>query len=284
MTYHQHLNTLKYFESSDGKMAYVDEGQGEVILLVHGVPTSSWLYRKIIPILAENGYRVIAPDMIGFGQSDKPDAYELYSAENTGRRLLELMDYLNIESWSQVFHDGGGLWTWYMLKLDASRVRQLFMLNTIVCQEGFKPPLKFEEGIIAKLFVRMYSVSFLQAMAINPTFKNGIHNKSVVNAEMLQGYKTPLLKNGHHGLYYFFTQTCQKIDDYSALHQSLNIPRTVIWGKHDDMLVWEDNAPKIKANFNIEAGDIHLLDAKHFIQEERPEEIAKIILAKMNER
>lgn len=270
---------LKSYPSQDGNMTYFDEGEGACILLLHGVPTSSWLYRKIIPFLLSEGYRVIAPDMLGYGGSDKPNGYEIYSDAQMGERILGLMAHLKIDSWSHVFHDGGGLWTWAMLQQDKSKVRNLFMLNTIVYQEGFKPPIKFEKGIIAKLFSKMYSLSKLfQKITINPTFKNGIHHKNNVTKSMLEGYKIPLLGNGHHGLYYFFTQTCKKINDYSSLHKSLNIPLTVIWGKWDDMLEWKGNEKHVKSNFNVSDDDIHLIDGKHFIQEEHPELIAKIIL------
>jgi len=278
-TYKQFKKHLKYFETSEGNMAYFDKGQGECIFLLHGVPTSSWLYRKIIPILLESGYRVIAPDMLGFGGSDKPEGYEIYSDANMGERILSLMAHLGIDSWSHVFHDGGGLWTWAMLQQDKSKVKNLFMLNTIVYQDGFKPPIKFEKGLIARWFSRMYSISRLfQNITINPTLKNGLHHKNNVTKTMLEGYKIPLLGNGHHGLYYFFTQTCKQINDYSELHKSLDIPLTVIWGKWDDMLEWEGNEKHVKSNFNVSDDDIHIIDGKHFIQEEQPELIAEIIL------
>lgn len=88
----EHRSRLRFFNSREGKIAYVDEGKGPVILLIHGVPTSSWLYRNIIPGLAESGKRVIAIDMLGYGYSDKPEGYEIYNAANHGGRLLELMD------------------------------------------------------------------------------------------------------------------------------------------------------------------------------------------------
>ncbi len=278
-TYNSYKNHLKYYSTKDGKMAYLDEGQGDCILLLHGVPTSSWLYRKIIPILLESGHRVIAPDMLGFGSSDQPGGYEIYSDAKMGERILNLMSHIGIDSWSQVFHDGGGLWTWAMLQQDMSKVKNLFMLNTIVYQEGFNPPMKFEKGIIARLYTRLYSFSHLfQRFIINPTFNNGIKHKNNVTNTMLEGYKIPLLGNGHQALYYFFTQTCRQIDDYSRLHQSLNIPLTVIWGKWDDMLYWDKIEQRVKANFNISEKDIHIIDAKHFIQEEKPNIVAKLIL------
>lgn len=278
-SYKQYKDHLKYFATEGGKMAYFDEGSGACILLLHGVPTSSWLYRKIIPTLLEKGFRVVAPDMLGYGSSDKPDGYDIYSDANMGSRLLSLMSHLKIDSWAHVFHDGGGLWTWAMLQQDKSKVKHLFMLNTIVYQDGFKPPIKFEKGLIAKWFTRMYSLSKLsQYITINPTFKNGIKNKTIVNNKMLDGYKTPLLGDGHHGIYYFFTQTCKQIIDYTELHKSLDTPLTVIWGKWDDILRWEENEAKIKANFNVLDEDIHIIDGKHFIQEEKPEVIVGILV------
>ena len=281
MQYDNYRAQLKTFPSVDGDMAYLDQGSGPVILLVHGVPTSSWLYRSISTQLVDQGYRVIAPDMLGYGASAKPKGYDIYNEANTGRRLSELMQHLAIDRWTQVFHDGGGLWTWEMLKLDASRVERLIMLNTIVYQPGFKPPLKFEKGLIAKLYTKLYCSPLGQPLLVNGTFKNGIKNKAVINKEMLAGYKKPLRQKGHRALYYFFTQTCREIPDYTTLHQSLNIPLHVIWGQHDDMLVWDHIAEEVKNNFRLSPNDIQLLDAKHFIQEELPDEIAQKILVSM---
>jgi len=273
-----HIQRLKHFNSEGQKIAYVDEGNGPVILLLHGVPTSSWLYRKMIPLLSLQGYRVIAPDMLGYGHSDKPDSMESYFPENMGVLILKLMDFLTIQTWTHVFHDGGGLWTWEMLKQDSTKVSNLIMLNTIVYQSGFKPPIKLEEGFIAKQFTKLYCSNLGQRLALDGTFKNGITNKDVITSEMLGGYRAPFGGKFSTALYYFFTRTCDAITDYSELHRSLNIPTTVIWGKDDDMLVWKNVEQEMKDNFKDNLKGVHLLEAKHFIQEEKPEEIVGIIL------
>ena len=273
-----HLKRLSYFTTDGYRIAYVDEGNGPVILLLHGVPTSSWLYRKMIPLLSAQGYRVIAPDMLGYGGSDKPAVLEKYTPENLGMLILNLMDYLNIPNWTHVFHDGGGLWTWAMLTHDASKVNNLIMLNTIVYQSGFKPPLKMEEGFLARQFTRFYCSPIGQRIVINSTFKNGISNKDVINGEMLKGYKAAFKDKFSTALYYFFTRTCDVITDYSALHRSLTISINVIWGRYDDMLVWDNIEQEMKENFKDNLQGVHLLEAKHFIQEEKPEEIVDIIV------
>ena len=279
MNYAIYKSQLKYFTSSDGKMAYLDEGNGEVILLLHGVPTSSWLYRNVCTELIKKGFRVVAPDMLGFGASDKPKGYDIYSAKNAGKRIIELMDHLQIKRWVHVFHDGGGLWTWEMIRGNTSRIKCLVMLNTIVYQEGFKPPLKFDRGLIGKIYSRLYSSKIGQSIVINPTFKNGLSNRQIINEKMLEGYKRPLLGAGHRAMYYFFTQTCKSIDDYSVLHLSLDIPLCVIWGREDSILVWENIEEEVQSNFNVDLEDIHILDANHFIQEEESYKVATLITA-----
>lgn len=277
-TYNAFNKTLQFFNSSDGKIAYFDRGSGPVILLMHGVPTSSWLYRKIIPKLVQNGYRVIAPDMLGYGASDKPEGYDIYSDANMAKRILALMDYLKIDTWAQVFHDGGGLWTWNMIKQNPDKINQLFMLNSIVYESGFKPPVRMEPGKMAGMFARMYTSRAGQKIVLDQTFKQGVNKKEVVSKQMLNGYKKAFIKDGHSGLYYFFTQTCNKVEDFTELHKSLDIPTTVIWGKDDVMLVWKEMEDQVKSNFRLSDEDVHIIDAKHFIQEEQPQFIVDVIL------
>src|SRR4051812_17072822 len=72
--------TPSYTETSDGlRMAYVDEGRGQTVLLLHGEPSWSYLYRTMIPVLTGAGLRAVAPDLIGFGRSDKPGEQSDYT-------------------------------------------------------------------------------------------------------------------------------------------------------------------------------------------------------------
>ena len=82
------------------------------LLLVHGVPTSSWLYRRLVDPLVSRGNRVIVPDLLGFGASDKPKQLALYHPRKQGERLIALMDHLGCRRWWHACHDVGGLWTW----------------------------------------------------------------------------------------------------------------------------------------------------------------------------
>ena len=77
-------------------MHVVDEGAGSPVLLLHGEPTSSYLWRNLIPPLVANGYRAIAPDLIGFGRSDKPTDIGWYSYDRHVESIAELVDSLGL--------------------------------------------------------------------------------------------------------------------------------------------------------------------------------------------
>jgi haloalkane dehalogenase len=100
-----------YAQTSDGlRMAYVDEGSGPVVLLLHGEPSWSYLYRTIIPVLVDAGFRCVAPDLIGFGRSDKPTetADHSYAGHVEWLRSV-LFDGLDLAGITLVCQDWGGL-------------------------------------------------------------------------------------------------------------------------------------------------------------------------------
>jgi haloalkane dehalogenase len=101
----------RYALTSDGlRMAYLDEGTGPVVLLLHGEPSWSFLYRKLVPVLLTAGCRVVAPDLIGFGRSDKPAAVEDYSYAGHVEQLRSvLLDGLDLRDVTLVCQDWGGL-------------------------------------------------------------------------------------------------------------------------------------------------------------------------------
>ena len=100
-----------YVETSDGlRLAYVDEGSGPTVLLLHGEPSWGYLYRSMVPVLVEAGFRCVVPDLIGFGRSDKPSAVEDYTyARHVEWLRSALFDRLDLTDVTLVCQDWGGL-------------------------------------------------------------------------------------------------------------------------------------------------------------------------------
>jgi len=94
------------FATDDGRLHYVDEGRGRPILMVHGTPTWSFLWRHFIRGLSDR-YRVIAPDLLGFGLTDKPEDAD-YRPEAQAQRLHALIEHLALEDFVLMVHDFGG--------------------------------------------------------------------------------------------------------------------------------------------------------------------------------
>ncbi|HEX9969503.1 MAG TPA: haloalkane dehalogenase [Acidimicrobiales bacterium] len=100
-----------YVETGDGlRVHYVDEGRGDVVLLLHGEPSWSYLYRKMVGPLVDAGFRVVAPDLIGFGRSDKPADRTDYTYEGHVEWMRSaLFDGLDLGGITLVCQDWGGL-------------------------------------------------------------------------------------------------------------------------------------------------------------------------------
>ncbi len=277
ITYEDFRADQRLYPTDDGILKYIDKGKGPVIVLLHGVPTSGWLYRKMINPLIASGYRVIVPDMLGYGSSDSPEGFEIYNAENHAKRLLQLMEALGINTWSHVMHDAGGIWTWELMKQAPDKIEKLIVLNTIIYEEGFYPPVRMKPGGFAKTAMWAYRNGVTTNTLLKNLFKQGL-KENTLNVLDIEGYKTPLLEGKTDAMYYFYSQTCNELPDYSEVFENVDIPVTVIWGIHDTMLQWPPQQTKASNALKVNNEDIHFVDEKHFLQETKGEEIAYKII------
>ncbi len=121
--------TTHYVEVLGSKMHYVDEGQGEVVIMLHGNPTSSYLWRNIIPKVSET-HRVIAPDLIGMGKSDKPDIE--YTLQDHIRYFTAFVNELDLQDITLVMHDwGGGIGLSYHTN-SPGNVKRLVLMEAVI--------------------------------------------------------------------------------------------------------------------------------------------------------
>jgi haloalkane dehalogenase len=129
----------------DWRIHYVDEGNGErTFLCLHGQPTWSYLYRKMIPGFLATGARVVAPDFVGFGRSDKPEDESLYTFDFHRGFLLWFIQKLELKHITLVVQDWGGL-LGLTLPMEVPQIEGLFIMNTTLAT-GDVP---LTEGFIA---------------------------------------------------------------------------------------------------------------------------------------
>ncbi|MCK0128323.1 haloalkane dehalogenase [Erythrobacter sp. F6033] len=129
-------------EGFSGRMHYLDEGpkDGPPLLLFHGEPSWSFLYRKMIPVLVEAGFRCFAPDLIGFGKSDKPDDIAFYTYDKHVSWLKQWRDAIVPETAALFCQDWGGLLGLRMVGEEPSRFACVVASNTFLPTGGTPSP------------------------------------------------------------------------------------------------------------------------------------------------
>ena len=127
-----------YLTIGDTRIHYLDEGpkNGEVIYLLHGEPVWSYLFRKMIPTLTKAGYRVIAPDMVGFGKSDKYVSIDDYSHQMHVDKMTQLVIELDLDNITAHVHDWGGLVGLRVIAEEPDRFSRVIASNTSLIAPG----------------------------------------------------------------------------------------------------------------------------------------------------
>jgi pimeloyl-ACP methyl ester carboxylesterase len=131
--YQPHYVTLPAF--ADMRVHYVDVTEtanpsGRTVLCLHGQPTWSYLYRKMIPVFARAGHRVVAPDLFGFGRSDKPVDDPFYTFSTHRQMLLQFVEQLDLQRITLVVQDWGGLLGLTLPMEFPARIERLIVMNT----------------------------------------------------------------------------------------------------------------------------------------------------------
>lgn len=129
-----HYVHLDDFEGGQLRLHYLDEGPRDAppVLLMHGEPSWCYLYRKMIPIIAEAGYRAVAPDLIGFGRSDKPADRNDYTYARHVRWMQSFLEQLDLQGIHLVCQDWGGLIGLRLVAGDPDRFESVVAANTFL--------------------------------------------------------------------------------------------------------------------------------------------------------
>ncbi len=259
------------------RMHYLDEGNkgNPIVLLLHGEPSWSYLYRKMIPLLS-NEFRVIAPDLIGFGKSDKPinrDDYSYQSHLNWLTRLIEELDLQNILLFCQ---DWGGLLGLRLITSLQERFSMLVASNTTLPTGNIPMPDVFMQW-------RAFSQN-------SPKFNIGkvIDNGTVaaLSQEVIDAYNAPFPSEEYKaGARIFPALVPIKEDDPEAIKnkgawkalREWKKPFLTVFGEQDHIMKGADKLFQklVPGTANQEHTT---LNAGHFIQEEKGEELAELIM------
>jgi haloalkane dehalogenase len=267
-----------WLEQDGLRMHYLDEGEGDPVLFLHGEPTWSFLWRHAIPRAVSRGRRAVAPDYFGFGRSDKPTDVGWYSYDRHVASVARLVEELDLRRLTVVVHDWGGPIGLRFAVENDERVERLVVLDTGI--SGGQAPsetwLRFRDA------VRHVGGELDIGRLVAAGTARGLADD--VRAAYDAPYPTPESKAGTLA-FPELVPTEPEHPNAAAMNRvrdalgSWQKPTHVIWGAEDSVL-----SPRIAERF-VElipgaAGPPQLVsNASHFLQEDAPDEVAEAIAA-----
>ncbi len=257
------------------RLHFVEQGDGEPVLLVHGIAGSTFSYRFIIPALAEN-HRVIALDLKGFGYSGRPPRGD-YSLTAQADLVLGLMDKLGIARASLVGHSMGGGVAMRLALGSPKRVSSLVLVDSV---GGSTEERRTRFGAFVRPLLPFVAAFTLgRYKAFERGLRSAVHDPRFVTTEVVEGDQRPFRVKGH--LRALEALITSRTRDASLAVESISQPTLILWGEHDRWLPLtqgEDFARRIPdARLDV------VPDAGHLPLEEQPDYCNKAILAFLGE-
>ena len=275
----RHRAAGRHFEAGGIGSFVREEGSGEAVVCIHGVPSSCFLYRKVVAELGARGLRGVAFDLPGLGLADRPARFD-YTWTGLGRFCVAAVDALGLDRYHLVVHDIGGPIGFELASVMPDRVASLTVLNALVEVDSFKRPWSMEPFArrgIGEVYLRTLTKPAFRALMR----LQGVKDMSAVPKEELDAY-VDLLREGDGGRAFLqimrgFERTAEKRRLYEGVLRDGRFPRQIVWGADDPALklAVEGEAAKRAAGLD----EIHTLPAKHFLQEDQAPAIAAHVAA-----
>lgn len=274
--------TLKPVDRTDMKqitveginIAHIERGNGDPLVLSHGSPTSSFLWRNMMDALSEHG-RIIALDLPGFGYSDPPKDGD-YTIANYARILESFLEALSVEEATILCHDYGGPIALAYALHHPEKVQRLVILNTFLHTDLPPWPLSWR---IAQTWPLGEAIMWLAGGSIvRSSLEAGVADKSRITDDIYHRYYMPEGTPDKLNASMLGTLRADYEEDVAFIESNphtINKPTLVLWGEKD-------------AFFPIRLGEwihrdiagsqmVKIPDAGHFVPEDRPHEAARII-------
>lgn len=251
------------------EVAYADEGGGEPVVLLHGLPTHGYLWRHVTAALSPRA-RCLAPDLPGLGDTEVSPFADL-SIAMQAELVLELLDVLRIRTAVLVGHDVGGGVAQLVASLHPERVRALVLVDTVHGGRWPVPPVAAARRVLAvpvvRAAARLAAPSILRAALARATWGPGGPDPAAVRE-----YQRPLRSVEGWARFRRFLAALDPRDTRQVVPESLEVPTLVVWGADDPFLPAVHGRELADA---VPGARLRILGwCGHLVPEERPRELA----------
>ena len=251
------------------RLHYVEAGQGEPILLLHGWSGSTFSMRRTIPELA-NHYRVIALDLLGYGYSGRPADAD-YSTDRQAELLIHFMDRLQVDRTTVLGHSMGGGVAMLLALRHPERVERLVLVSSVTARET-RWGRRFAS--LARPLLPLVGLTLVCESIVSRALRSVVSDPAFVTPEIVEGYWGPLRVKGH--LRAQMKQMSDRHRDATYDPHQVRQPVLILWGEHDRVIPLSTGLELADQIPNAQLAVIQ--NAGHLALEEQPEECNRILL------
>jgi pimeloyl-ACP methyl ester carboxylesterase len=265
--------------SVDGLRTFVlDEGSGEPVVFLHGIPTQAFLWRDVADVVARE-HRVIVPDLLGFGFADRPETADFGPGEQW-RYLERVLDELDVARCAVVAHDYGALVAAEMMCRQPERVTRLVLTNTSVWKEDWGGGRLSPFALLKLRGLGESAFRLARPFMLTRAFRLYASDKERINQETMSVYWHPFADGFGRVLLTLARDGVMSDDDFCRWRDTLHAfphPALVVWGDKDP--TFRSDRGRAIANM-LPNGYLEVFEhANHFVPEDRPAALGRLIVA-----
>jgi len=300
-----------FIETNGIRMAVYEQGEGKPVIFVHGFPELAFSWRFQLPAIAAAGFRAIAPDQRGYGKTDAPPDVEDYRIQELIGDLCGLLDALELERATFVGHDWGALVLWHMALLQPERIERMAVLNIPFWPRAPADPIELARQRLGDDF---YIVNFQDSHAADHAFAADVghffdmlmRKNQVTRAEFeklpaekrvlsllqtiarTEASGKPILSAGERAFFVaafensgftgpinWYRNWSRNWESMQGVPQLVDVP-TLFIGAENDVLISPEHIEGMKPF--VPDLEIHRLECGHWTQQEKPEEVNRILV------
>lgn len=256
------------------KLHFDSEGDGPLVVLLHGFPESRLSWKRQLPALAGAGFRAVAPDLRGYGDSPQPREVDAYRIPAVAEDVAELIESLGGAPCVLVGHDWGAATAWTLAMTRPDLIRKLVILNvphpSAIAREvrrSFRQKLNltyqlfFQLPVLPELFMRMFGRMLMR--------RAGSFTAQEVDTYVRQWHLTPMLN-------YYRALGRARRGGMRKQFAAVEMPTLIIWGEREPVFLASglDDIGQWVKDVRIE----RIADAGHFVQRDAPERVSELVI------
>jgi pimeloyl-ACP methyl ester carboxylesterase len=274
-----------YADLDGVRLHYVEEGEGPLVVLLHGFPEAWFGWQRQIPMLVEAGYRVAAPDMRGYNLSEKPKGVRNYSREHLGGDVAALIRHLGVERAHVVGHDWGGIVAWYTA-IDHPEV-----VDRLVVLDGGHPrqftwAMRHPRQLLKSWYILFFQLPWLPELIarignwrlLRDPFENDARPGAFGPEDLeryVENWSQPGAITAQVNYYRSLGRHLLQLAK-AANNPPIEAPTMVIWGENDKYGLPELAEQDHDGVANLERVEI-IPGASHWVQHDEPERVGRLL-------